>query len=73
MLLSRKDPQKVALEKKVQLLEDAFLKKWGEGTKALSSWSGEGEHFDQHFWGIGASSVSIPFARKWLPCGALSP
>jgi hypothetical protein len=57
--LSRNDPQKVALEKNLQVLEDAFREKWGEGAKAVSSWSAGGKHLDQLFWSIGVSSVSL--------------
>ena len=60
------DTQKVALEQSLQLLEDAFLEKMGEGAKAVSAWVGEGKRLNQCFREIGASSVSIPFVRKWL-------
>ena len=67
MSVFRNDPQKVALEEYLQPLEEAFLRKVGrEGAKAVSPWSGGAKHLDQRFWSIGASSLSIPFARKWL-------
>jgi hypothetical protein len=36
------------------------------GSKAASSWSVGGRHFNHHFWSIGWRSVSVPFAQKWL-------
>jgi hypothetical protein len=64
--LRETNPQKVALERNLQLFGEAFLEKWGEGAKAVSAWSGGGKLHDQRFLGIGTSSVSIPFDGKWL-------
>ncbi len=67
MSVSRNDPQKqVALEKYLQLLEEAFLRKVGrkpyhhgrEGLRAPRS------ALLEHW---GEQSLSIPFALKWLP------
>jgi hypothetical protein len=64
--LRETNPQKVALERSLQLFGEAFLEKWGEGAKAVSAWSGRGKLLDQRLLGIGTSSVSIPFDGKWL-------
>ena len=42
----------------------AIVGRWGQ--KPYSSWSVGGRHLDQRFWGVVMSSISIPFARKWL-------
>ena len=62
--------QKVALtpRKNLQLLEGAFYEKGGaKGSEAVFiTGSEEVDTSIQRFWGVGVSSVSNPFARKWL-------
>ena len=69
MAVLRNDPQKVALEGYLRPLEEAFPRKGGRrGERAVYHHGREGLRApgDRRFRSIGASSPSIPFARKRL-------
>ncbi len=69
MSVFRNDPQKIALEEYLRPLEEAFPRKGGRrGERAVYHHGREGLRApgDRRFRSIGASSLSIPFARRWL-------
>jgi hypothetical protein len=64
--LRESDPQKVALQKDLQLLEGSCSDGGAKSLLALFHMVGRGIRSDHNFLSIGVKGISIPFAHKWL-------
>src|SRR5215204_4090908 len=62
--LPQRDPQKVAPKEPAGCWKTRSEKSRRREPKTVSSWSVEGAHLDQHFWRIGLTGISIPFAQN---------